>query len=166
MKVCAAAGGVTVEGKEEDTSASSPSFSGRRRRGELEPTTGLVWAGLGLCSYRRPLPVAASSSSGHEGMIFISASVMTHGPCSPVPSAVVTDEEENLGFPPFQPELELSQPEMEPLHLQEICLPEVCQTSPEPKSPPFSHHDYCKQQRGAQEASRRSARIAAKHSAD
>uniref|UniRef100_A0A803TXD7 Gypsy retrotransposon integrase-like protein 1 n=1 Tax=Anolis carolinensis TaxID=28377 RepID=A0A803TXD7_ANOCA len=93
-------------------------------------------------------------------------SVMTHGPCSPVPSAVVTDEEENLGFPPFQPELELSQPEMEPLHLQEICLPVVSQTSSEPKSPPFSRRDYCQQQRGAQQANRRSLRIAAKQMVD
>uniref|UniRef100_A0A803SXF4 Gypsy retrotransposon integrase-like protein 1 n=1 Tax=Anolis carolinensis TaxID=28377 RepID=A0A803SXF4_ANOCA len=114
----------------------------------------------------KPRPRASGRESQFERGLEEGDSVMTHGPCSPVPSAVVTDEEENLGFPPFQPERELSQPELEPLHLQEVCIPEICQTSPESKSPPFSRRNYYLQQKGVQQANRQSLRIAAKHSDD
>uniref|UniRef100_A0A803TQ79 Uncharacterized protein n=1 Tax=Anolis carolinensis TaxID=28377 RepID=A0A803TQ79_ANOCA len=57
-------------------------------------------------------------------------------------------------FSPSQSELEPSQPDLGTLHLQEICLPEICQTSPESKSPVFSRHEFCKQQRGVQAATR------------
>uniref|UniRef100_A0A803TQ29 Gypsy retrotransposon integrase-like protein 1 n=1 Tax=Anolis carolinensis TaxID=28377 RepID=A0A803TQ29_ANOCA len=98
-------------------------------------------------------------------------SVMTHGPCSPAQDIVIPDEEENLGFLPSQSELDspqpdLSQADLGTLHLQESCLPEVCQTSPEPTSPVFLRREFCKQQRSLESASRRSARIAAKNVAN
>uniref|UniRef100_A0A803TWT2 Chromo domain-containing protein n=1 Tax=Anolis carolinensis TaxID=28377 RepID=A0A803TWT2_ANOCA len=86
-------------------------------------------------------------------------SVMSHGPCSPVPSTIVADEEENMGFPPVQPE-------SEPLHLEDVCPQEVSQTSLGQNSPPFSRRDNYNRDRGTREANRRSARIAAKQLAD
>uniref|UniRef100_A0A803SRK7 Gypsy retrotransposon integrase-like protein 1 n=1 Tax=Anolis carolinensis TaxID=28377 RepID=A0A803SRK7_ANOCA len=119
----------------------------------------------------KPRPRASGRESQFERGLEEGDSVMSHGPCSPAHDIVMPDEEENLGFLPSQSELESSQPgssqpDLGTLHLQESCVPEVCQTNPEPTSPVFSRHEFCKQQRGLEAASRRSARIAAKNLAN
>uniref|UniRef100_A0A803T411 Cation-transporting ATPase n=1 Tax=Anolis carolinensis TaxID=28377 RepID=A0A803T411_ANOCA len=87
--------------------------------------------------------------------------VMTHGPCSPVPSTIVADEEENMGFSPVQQE-------PESLHLQDVdvCPQEFSQTGLGQNSPPFPRKESYSRERGVREAQRRSLRIAAKHQAD
>uniref|UniRef100_A0A803T7I9 Gypsy retrotransposon integrase-like protein 1 n=1 Tax=Anolis carolinensis TaxID=28377 RepID=A0A803T7I9_ANOCA len=119
----------------------------------------------------KPRPRASGRESQFGRGLEEGDSVMTHGPCSPAHDIVMPDEEENLGFLPSQSELDSSQtdssqPDLGTLHLQEGYVPEVCQTNTEATSPVFSRHEFCKQQRGLEAASRRSARIAAKNLAN
>uniref|UniRef100_A0A803SWK3 Reverse transcriptase domain-containing protein n=1 Tax=Anolis carolinensis TaxID=28377 RepID=A0A803SWK3_ANOCA len=87
--------------------------------------------------------------------------VMTHGPCSPVPSTIVADEEENMGFSPVQQE-------PESLHLQDVdvCPQEFSQTGLGQNSPPFPRKESYSRERGIREAQRRSLSIAARNQAD
>uniref|UniRef100_A0A803TCI3 Gypsy retrotransposon integrase-like protein 1 n=1 Tax=Anolis carolinensis TaxID=28377 RepID=A0A803TCI3_ANOCA len=109
----------------------------------------------------KPWPRDSRRGALFEGGLEGGDSVMTHGPCSPVPSTIVADDEENMEFSPVQQE-------PESLHLQDVdvCPQEFSQTGLGQNSPPFSRRENYSKHRGVREANRRNLRIAAKQMAD